>query len=306
MHARERVERRTVLELAARAGAVGDVQRAHDHADHLAPRPQRADREQHAPPLARRHVEVHLEITVASVLEHLRERSAELRHAVLGDRREELRERLRGAGVAHATRHLRLLGAARLALRVGGRRQHASLPATEDLERVRVVVDHLARHVELHQTHRHRVRQPPQQLLALLQRLLRRHLRGDVDQLDEHVAGLRPVEQVVKRRVDPQPAPVLVLAPAAVVLVALGREHLQPALDGARLVVGVDLVEHRATDHVLAREAAHLRERLVAVEHVRVFVLGERAQARGGRARRLGGLRVLLLASSSSGSTMPR
>ena len=108
------------------------------------------------------------------------------------------------------------------------------------------------------------------------------------------------VEIVVERRIDPHPAAVLASAPAAHVLRATRGEHREPALDGPSLVFGMEMVEHVLADHLLGRISEHLREGLVAVQHVCALVLDQGAEARRGASHLLLGA-VVALATSSPG-----
>ncbi len=150
--------------------------------------------------------------------------------------------------------------------------------AVEDVEQAGVVVDDIAVGVQLQQPDGHRVGQPAQQLLPFVQRLLGLHLGGDVDDLDEHVVAVGVVEEVVQGRVDPHPASVLAPAPQPRLLVAAGCHDREPALHGASLVIGVDLVEHRVAAQLLGGVAEHLGERVVTAEHPRGLVLHQRAE----------------------------
>jgi hypothetical protein len=87
------------------------------------------------------------------------------------------------------------------------------------------------------------------------------------------VIAIGLVEEIVQGGIDPHPAPVLVLAAAAHLLSPSGRQHRYPALDGPRLVFGMDLVEHTVADQLLGRIPEHLRERLVRLQDGAVLVL---------------------------------
>ena len=177
--------------------------------------------------------------------------------------------------------------------------------AEQHVEQARVVVADVALDVHLQQAHGHRVGETSQQLLAFLEHFLGVHLGRDVDDFDEHVVAPGFVEEVLEGRVDPHPAAVLAPAAQARLLGAPRGEDREPALDRAALVVGVDLVEHGLAVHVLEGVAEHFRERLVAVDHARALVLGERAEARRrGRllvADAFGLLLALLLARQDHG-----
>ena len=73
----------------------------------------------------------------------------------------------------------------------------------------------------------------------------------------------------------------------------MGREHREPPLDRAALVLGVDMVENGLADDVLGREAEHLREGVVNLQDLGMLVLDQRREP-GRRRRKLVELAIIL------------
>ena len=136
----------------------------------------------------------------------------------------------------------------------------------EDLEQAGVVVDDVSLGVELQEPIRHRLDEATQELPLLLQRLLGGHLGRDVDELDEHVVAVGLAEVVVKRLSTHIQLPSLRLRRRRICWIRRVESIAIHPSTRARLVVGMDLVEHRLADHLFGAVAEHLRERLVAIQ----------------------------------------